>query len=324
MVMMTRRARLGTGLLCLASSYLFTDAPTFAQTYLTAPVRIITQVGAGNGPDVALRIVAEHLARMWGQQVVVVNQPGAGGLFAARAAIAAQPDGHTLILAGASAYVGLSELQRNLPFRMTDFVPIGLLGEVPMVVAASPTLAVSSLAELIALSNRQPGGLAVATSARGDFPHLAAELFRSRAEADLTPIHYQNMPAAMADVISGRVAASIEGFGGPSARTLKLLAISSHARLPWRPEVPTVAETVPGFVATGWQVVAAPPGTPATMVKKLSDDMYAVLARPDVQRRFQDLGTSTRPMSVPDLSDFIRSEQELWGPVARRVGLATQ
>jgi tripartite-type tricarboxylate transporter receptor subunit TctC len=322
--MMTRRHWLRTGLLCLASSYLPAGAPALAQAYPAAPVKIVTQVGAGNGPDVALRIVAEHLGRMWGQQVVVVNQPGAGGLFAARTAIAAPPDGHTLILAGASAYVGLSELQRNLPFRMTDFVPIGLLGEVPMVITASPALPVNSLAGLIALSKKRAGGLTVATTARGDLPHLATELFRDRAEADLTPVHYPSMAQAMTDVISGRVAASIEGFGGPSARTLKLLAIASRARLPWRPEVPTVAETVPGFVATGWQVVAAPPGTPAAIVKKLSDDLHTVLARPDVQQKFQDLGTSTRPISALELSDFIRSEQELWRPVIRRFSLAQQ
>ncbi len=315
---------LRTGLLCLAAGCVPASSSALAQAYPTGPVKIVTQIGIGNGPDVALRIVAEHLGRMWGQQAVVVNQPGAGGLFAARTAVSAAPDGHTLLLAGASAYVGLSELQRNVTFRMTDFVPIGFLGEVPMVIAASPALPVNSLAEFIALSKKQPGGLTVATTARGDLPHLAVELFRSRAEADLTPVHYQNMSSAMTDVVSGRVAASMEGFGGPSARTLKLLAIASRERLPWRPDVPTVAETVPGFAATGWQVVVAPPGTPASIVQKLREDLRTVLTRPDVNQKFQDLGTSTRQMSEQELSDFIRSEQELWRPVIKRLSLATQ
>jgi tripartite-type tricarboxylate transporter receptor subunit TctC len=311
-------------LICLAASCLPAIRPALAQSYPTGPVRIVTQIGAGNGPDVALRIVAEHLGRMWSQQTLVVNQPGAGGLFAARTAIAAAPDGHTLLMAGASAFVGLSELQPNLQFRMNDFVPICFFAEVPMVIAVSPTLPVGSLAELIALSKKQPGGLTAATTARGDLPHLALELFRSRAGADLTPVHYQNMSSAMTDVISGRVAASMEGLGGPSARTLKLLAIASRYRLPWRADAPTVSETVPGFVATGWQAIVAPPGTPANVVQKLREDFQTVLARPDVNQKFQDLGTSTRHMSEQELSDFIRSEQQLWRPVIKGVSQATR
>ena len=322
--MTTHRKWLRAGLLCLLAPSALAASPALAQTYPAGPVKIVTQIGAGNGPDVALRIVAEQLGKMWGQQAVVVNQPGAGGLFAARTAAAAPPDGYTLLMAGASAFVGLSELQSNLSFSMNDFIPVGFLGEVPMVIAASPALPVRSLAELLALSKKQPGGLTVATSARGDLPHLAVELFRSQAKAELTPVHYPAMSQAMTDVISGRVAASMEGLGGPSARTLKLLAIASRERLPWRADVPTVAETVPGFVATGWQVVVAPPGTPASIVQKLREDLRTVLARADVIQKFQDLGMSTRQISAQELSDFIRSEQELWRPVIKRLTLATR
>jgi tripartite-type tricarboxylate transporter receptor subunit TctC len=310
-------------LLCLAATCLLSNGPAIAQAYPAGPVKIVTQIGAGNGPDVALRIVAEHLSKMWGQQVVVVNQPGAGGLFAARTAIAAPADGSTLFMAAASAFVGLSELQPNLKFTMNDFVPIGFFGEVPMVIAASPALSVISLTELMALS-KKPGGITVATAARGDLPHLALELFRSRSKTDLTVVHYPKMASAMPDVISGRVAASMEGLGGPSARTLKLLAIASRERLPWRADVPTVAETVPGFVATGWQAIVAPPGTPAAIVKKVSDDLQTVLALPEVKQKFEALGTSTRRMSAPELADFIRSEQALWKPVIKTLGSATR
>ena len=319
--MTAHRRCLGMGLLCFVATVAAAGSAAQSQVYPAAPVKIVTQIGAGNGPDVALRIVAEHLGKLWGQQVVVINQPGAGGLFAARTAIAAPPDGYTLLMAGASAFVGLSELQPDLPFRMNDFVPVGFLGEAPMVIAASPALSVGSLPELLALSKKQPGGLTVATPVRGDLPHLALELFRDRAAVDLTPVHYQTMAQAMTDVVSGRVAASMDGLGGPSARgQLNLLAIASRVRLPWRPNVPTVAETVPGFVATGWQVIVAPPGTPGPIVQKLHDDLRTILARADVNQKFQDLGTSTRQMSGPELSEFIRAEQELWKPVIRRLG----
>lgn len=313
------------GLVSLAATCFFAGSSALAQSYPTGPVKIITQIGAGNGADVALRIVADHLSKIWGQQVVVANQPGAGGLFAARAAAAAPPDGHTLFMAVASTFVALPEMQSNLPFNMSDFVPIGFVGEVPMVVAVSPTLPANSLAELIALSRKQRGTLSAATTPRGDMPHLAAELFRLRSGADLTLVNYQTMSLAMNDVISGRVAAAVDGLGGPSARgQLKLLAIASRSRVASRPDVPTVAETVPGFVATGWWVLVAPPGTPASIVNKLSNDLRAVLARPDLNDRFEQLGTLTRAMSPQELSKFIRSERELWKPIIRQVGLAKQ
>jgi tripartite-type tricarboxylate transporter receptor subunit TctC len=306
---------------------LFASAPAAAsaQTYPNGPVRIITQIAAGNGADVALRIVASHLSEMWGHQAVVVNQPGAGGLIAARAAAAAQPDGHTLFMAVTSTLVALPETQANLPFKVDDFVPIGFVGEVPMVIAASPTLPVNSLPELIALSKKHPEGLGVATPPRGDLPHLAVELLRSRTGANLIAIHYQAMSQAINDVISGRVPIAMEGLGGPSARgQLKLVAVASRARLASRPNVPTVAETVPGFVATGWWALVAPPGTPSAIVRRLSDDLAKVLARADVNQKFQQLGSVTRPMSPQELSDFIRNERALWKPVIRQAGLAAR
>jgi tripartite-type tricarboxylate transporter receptor subunit TctC len=313
------------GLLGLLAASVPAGSFTQAQTYPTGPVKIITQIGAGNGADVALRIVAAHLGEIWGQQAVVFNQPGAGGLIAARAAAAARPDGHTLFMAVTATFVALPEMQANLPFNVNDFVPIGFVGEVPFLIAASPTLPVNSLPELIALSKKQPAGLTVAVPTRGELPHLAAELFRSRAEAKLTAVHYPNMSQAMPDVITGRVATAIEGLGGPSAKgQLKVLAIASSARLPSHPDVPTVAETVPGFVATGWWVLVAPPGTPASIVQKLSNDLREVLARQDLNQKFQELGTLTRQMSPRELSDFIRSEQQLWKPVIKQVGLAAQ
>jgi tripartite-type tricarboxylate transporter receptor subunit TctC len=321
---MTRHGNwLRVGLLCLAATSVPAGSSAWAQPYPSGPVKIITQIGAGNGPDVALRIIADHLSQMWGQQAVVVNQPGAGGLLAARTAAGAVPDGHTLFMAVASTFVALPEMQANLRFNVNDFVPIGFLGEVPMAVAASPTLAVGSLAELIALSRKRPGGLTVAVSTRGELPHLAAELLRGRSDAELTPVHYPAMPQGVSDVISGRVGVAMDGVAGPIARgQLNLLAVASRGRVPSRPTIPTVAETVPGFVATGWWVLVAPPGTPAPIAKKLSDDLRLVLARPDLNQRFEQLGALTRAMSPQELSNFIREEQQLWKPVIQRLGLA--
>jgi tripartite-type tricarboxylate transporter receptor subunit TctC len=306
-------------LICVASAI---GTAVLAEPYPAGPVKIIVQVGAGNGADIALREVARHLGEHWKQQVVVVNQPGAGGLIAARAAAAARPDGQTLFMALTSTYVALPLMQPNLPFNVNDFVQLGFVGEVPLVIAASPALPVTTLSELLTLSKKRDEGLTVAVPPRGDLPHLAFEVLRSRTGAGLTPVHYPNMSQAMPDVISGRVASAMEGLGGPSARgQLKLLAVAARTRVPAHPDIPAVSETVPDFVATGWWVLVAPRGTPSSVVQKVRADLSKVLARSDLNQKFQNLGTLTRQMSSQELSDFIRSEQQLWGPVIKRLGL---
>jgi tripartite-type tricarboxylate transporter receptor subunit TctC len=302
-----------------------TGRSAHAQSYPAGPVKFITQQRPGGGIDPAIRIVADHLGRMWGQQAVLVNQPGAGGLIAARAAAAAPPDGQTLFFATGTTYFALPEMQPNLPFDVNGFVRIGFVGEVPLAIAVTPALPVNSLRELIALSKRQPGGLNIAAGFRGSMPHLTAELFRSRTGANLTSVHYAGDSQALNDLISGRVPVGVEGLAGPMATgQLKLLAIASVARLSSRPEVPTVAETLPGFAASGWFVLAAPSGTPAAIVKKVGDDLGAVLALPDVKERFDALSVSTRAMSSLELADFIRSERQLWKPIIKQAGLAAQ
>jgi tripartite-type tricarboxylate transporter receptor subunit TctC len=285
-------------------------------------VKFVTQLAAGTGTDPAMRVVIDQLGKMWGQQTVLINQPGAGGAIAARTAATAAPDGTTLFMAVASTFVVLPETQLSLPFNVNDFVPIGFVGEVPIAIAATPTFPANSLAELIALSKRQPGGLSVSAGFRGGMTHLAAELLRSRSSAELTPVFYPSSAQAMNDLITGRVPIGVEGLAGPiAAGQLKLLGVASAARLPSRPELPTVAETLPGFAASGWFALVAPPGTPATIAKKVSDDLRAVLALPEVKQRFDGFSVSTRLMSPPQLSDFIRSERQLWKPVIKQAGL---
>lgn len=292
-----------------------------AQTYPAGPVRFITQLAAGSGTDPAMRIVIDQLSRLWGQQTVLVNQPGAGGALAVRAAHAAAPDGHTLYMAIASTYTVLPVMQPNLPVNVNDFVPVGFVGEVPIAIAVTPTFPANSLADLIALSKRQSGGLSVAIGNRGGITHLTSELFRARSGAELTTIIYPGAAQAMSDVISGRVPIIIDGLAGPIVGgQLKLVAIASPERMAAYPDVATVAETVPGFVATGWFILVAPPGTPAPIVKKIADDLSAVLSRADVRQKFRELSVSTRTMSSPQLADFIASERQLWEPVIRQIG----
>ena len=270
-----------------------------------------------------------HCHRPSRQNVGSANHAGQStgrrGAIAARAAASAAPDGYTLYMAIASTFISLPELQPNLAPSINDFVPIGFVGEVPMAIAVSPALPVNSLPELIAYSRTQQGGLNVAIPNRGGIPHLATELFRERSGAELTYVFYPGSAQAMSDVISGRVPMIIEGLAGPLAGgQVKLLAVASPARLATRPNLPTVSETVPGFAASGWFVLVAPPGTPSSIVRKVSGDLRDVLARADVKQKFDELSLSTRPMSSEELGDFIRSEQQLWKPVIKQIGVAMQ
>jgi tripartite-type tricarboxylate transporter receptor subunit TctC len=294
-----------------------------ADDYPTRPVRIIVSTPAGNGPDVIGRIVADHLTRLWSQQVVILNQPGANGTIAMRAAATSAPDGHTLFLSLFSNYITLPEW--TLPFDAArDFVPIGFVSEQPMLVGVTPALGVNSLRELIAVAKKRPGEINVGVGApRGFLPHLAAEWLRKATRTDMTIVHYPGAAQAITDLITGRIHVMMENlsvFEGPMAGgALKPLAVASDRRWPTLPELPTAAETIPGFVANGWFALVAPPATPQSITHKISDDLRAVLESSELKQRFLELGSYTRPMSPDELTSFIRSQQELWRPVVSEI-----
>jgi tripartite-type tricarboxylate transporter receptor subunit TctC len=301
--------------------------PAQAQSYPTKPVSIITASAAGSGPDVIGRIVAEKLSQIWSQQVLMVNRPGAGGAIAGQAAASAERDGHTLYLAISSTFIVLPVTQPRLPFDLRrDFVPIGLVGEQPRVVAASPALGVNTLAEMVALAKKRPGELSYTASNRGTIPHLAGELLQKRAGFEMTFVPYLGVAKGLHDVLGGRVAVAVESLSGLAGaiegKLLKPLAVTSERRLGRLPEVPAVAETLPGFHASGWFALMAPAGTPEAIVQKVSDDLRKALENPELRRRIEAIGTYARPMPRAETAEFIAREQELWQPVVRGIGLA--
>jgi tripartite-type tricarboxylate transporter receptor subunit TctC len=206
----------------LATLLVFTaSGPTAnAENYPTRPVRIILSVPAGNGPDVIGRVVADHLARLWGQQVVILNQPGASGATAIRAAGTSAPDGYALFLSTTSNYISLPEWK--WPFDIArEFAPIGLVSESPLLVGVTPALGVNSLPELIAAAKKRPGEIRVGVGTlRGFLPHLTAEWLRRATGTDMTMVHYAGSAQAITDLIAGRVHVAIENlsvFEGPIA-----------------------------------------------------------------------------------------------------------
>jgi tripartite-type tricarboxylate transporter receptor subunit TctC len=318
---------LGSAAIILAFAQLTPSAE--ASDYPSRPVKVITQGAAGSGPDVIARLVAEDLGRLWRQQVLVVNHPGAGGVMAARAAATAEPDGYTLYIPTITSFVIMPEVQHKLPFDMVrDFVPIGFVAETPMMIGVSPALGVTTLQDFISVAKKRPGELFYAANSRGSLPHLTGELFRNRTGADVTFVPYGGAAAGLQDLMGGRISMIVESVGALSGAvqggSVKPLAVASARRLPNLPDLPTVAETSPGFEAIGWFVLSGPAMTPTDIVHKINQDLNRVLAQPELARRFEDLGAFARAMSPKEVIEFIRKEEQVWRPLVRQMGLNTQ
>jgi tripartite-type tricarboxylate transporter receptor subunit TctC len=300
-----------------------------AADYPTKPVQIINQAAPGSGTDVLGRIVAEQLAQRLGQQVVILSRPGAGGLIAAQAAAAAEPDGYTLYMPSSSALMVLPQTHRHLPFDFhRDFVYVGMIGTQPLLVAASPNLGVSSLPELIALAKKEPGKILYAGNTPGTLPALTGEMLKQRAGIDLTFVPYPGFAAGLTDLKGGRISVIFESLSAlaPAVQdgSVKLLAVASDQRLPQFPDVPTVGETLPGFIATGWLALLARTGTPDSIVQTLSTALRASLGDPELKKKFADLATLPAPMTPAEMQVFIQHEEKNWIPVIQKAGLTVE
>jgi len=296
--------------------------------YPNKPIRIITHSAAGGAPDVMLRIVGERLTAELGQQVIVLNQPGAGGAVAARAGAAAAPDGYTLYMPAASAFVTLPGLQPNLPLAVPrDFLPIGFVGEQPMFLTVTPELGVTTLKDFIAKAKAQPGKLSYASTGRGTMTNLTGELLKARAGIDVLLVPYTGgAPQALTDAAGGRVSMVIEGLaalaGSIQGGTMKAIAVGSPERLPDFPNLPAAAETLPGFNARGWAVLVAPVGTPEPIVNKVSEALRKVAGESEVQKKLATTGSYARPMSPAETMALIQGEQQMWRPILEKIAAA--
>jgi tripartite-type tricarboxylate transporter receptor subunit TctC len=301
-----------------------------AQTepYPSKPVRIIVDSAPGSATDVSARLMAERLSQVWGQQAVVDNRPGAGGSIAARAGQSAPPDGYTLYVGAASTFTALKGapgVAPNLPIELPrDFTPIGFMTQQPMFIAAAPSLGIKSLPELIALAKQKPGELSYATTGRGRITHLTMELLQKRAGIKLQMIPYTGGPtAAMADLATGRVNVVLEGYaglaGGLNSGSIKGIAVASRQRLDDFKDLPTVAETLPGFIAGGWNVLLAPVGTPDAIIQKANADLRKALDENVLKSKLAALGAYLLPMTPAEVTAFAQEQQQTWRPIAEHV-----
>jgi tripartite-type tricarboxylate transporter receptor subunit TctC len=296
--------------------------------YPNRAVRIIVDSAPGSATDVTLRIIAERLSRIWNQQVITLNHPGAGGSIAARVAAQSPNDGYTLSFAAASTFTALAGapgVPANLPIRIPrDFVPIGFVSQQPMFLAASPKSGINSISDLIAEAKKRPGEISYATTGIGRITHLTMELLQIRAGIKLQMIPYAGGPSqALSDVIAGRVHVVLDGYGGvgpgiESGQT-RGIAVATMKRLPEFPKLPTVAETLPGFFAGGWNVLVAPLGTSDAIVRKVSADLRTALDDKEVRAKLAVIGTYVNPMTPEQLTAFVQDQQKIWQPVAEAV-----
>src|SRR5262245_6608667 len=298
-----------------------------AQTtkYPEKPVSIISDAPPGSTHDVYARFVAAGLTKAWGQQVVIVNHHGANGSIAARAATEAAPDGYTLFMQALSTFVALQSVAPDLPLRLPwSLLPLAFTSENPMFVAVTPGVGVSKLPELIALAKKQPETISTAETGVGRLTHLTGMMLQDRANIQLLPVPYNAGPAsALSDVSAGRVSMIIEGYSGivgaVKSGQVKLIAVAAAQRLTQFPDLPTVAETIPGFSATGWQVLVAPRGTPDAIITKVEADLAKVVSDPEFQKLLANIGSYSHAMNAKEALAFVEQQQATWLPLLDKI-----
>jgi tripartite-type tricarboxylate transporter receptor subunit TctC len=295
--------------------------PAQADDYPTKPIRIISDSAPGSAVDVTFRMVMDRLGTVLGQQIVPVDQPGASGAIAAHAASESIADGYTMFAPALSLFISLPGKAENLPIILPrDFLPVASLIEQPMFICANTASGLKTLPDLIALAKKEPGKLSFAATGIGRITHLTGLLLQSKAGIQLQVVPYTGGPAAaLTDVIGGRIPLIIEGYSGLAgaiqAHTLTVLAVASTHRLPDFPDLPTVAETLPGFAAGGWQGIVAPLGTPAAAIQKVNDGIRKVLGEQDLAKQLAQRGGYVDPMSPTEVNAFINAQQTQWRPV---------
>jgi tripartite-type tricarboxylate transporter receptor subunit TctC len=296
-----------------------------AADFPSKPVRFVTGANAGSTGDVLGRVLADGLATLWKQPTIVDNRPGGGGVIASQATLAAPADGHTVCICAGSYVTITPATTANMPYDVDkDFTPIAFIAEIPLVIGARPDLPYKTLPELIAYAKANPDKVNYAANTPGTFPNLATEYFSQRAGIQMHFIPYKGSAPALADIMGGRLDLVVEGVaalgGAIKGGQLRPLAVTSTRRDPTLPEVPAIAETIPGFSAVGFYVVLAHAKTPEPLAAKLSEDFRQVLAKPDVAAKLADTGNYVRPMTRQEVSAFIKREREIWGGLVQKLG----
>lgn len=297
-----------------------------AQSYPAKPVRIVVPFPPGQSADTMMRILAEQLGPVMGQQFVVENRPGAGGVIGTEYVAKQPPDGYTLLMAASGTFAISPSLQAKLPYDpLKDFEPVTAVAGVAQAFVVNPAFPAKSIADLIRLAKEKPGALAYGSSGNGTTQHLMVEQFASMAGIKLLHVPYKGSSPALTDLMSGQIPFLSDTI--PAVRPLiqagkvRPIAVTSIKRQPFLPEVPTLDEQgVKGYDAVGWIAVAAPAGTPAPILDRLAAEIQKIVAAPATKKRFDDFGFVAMTEQRSQFTDFVKSELVKWRKVVQDSG----
>ena len=296
-----------------------------AQAYPSRPVRWIVGFPPGGGADTVTRIVGQPLSERLGQQVIIENRPGASTNIAAQAVINSPPDGYTLLYYGASTLINASMFP-NLPFDVRrDIAPVSGLAAFPMMLVVNPSVPAKTVAELIAHAKANPGKVTMASFGTGSASHLAGELFKMMAGINMVHVPYRGGAPMVTDLIAGQVQVAFDVMvtSLPHVRTggLRALGVAGNNRFDMLPDVPTVAETVPGYEARTWAGVGVPKGTPTEIIARLNHEINAGLANPTIKSRLAEIGTIPMIFTSAEFGAYVAAESEKWAKVVKFAGI---
>jgi len=300
-----------------------------AQNYPDRPVKIVVPFPAGGTADAVPRLVAEWLTRKWGQPVLIENRTGAAGNIGAETVFRAEPDGYTLLSAPPPPLVINQSLYPKLGYDANKFEPIVVLAQVPNgLIVNADKIKANTVAEFIEYVKQNPGKVTSATQGNGTTSHLTSELFALMAKVKFSNVPYRGSAPALQDLLGGNVDVMFDNLGVSlplvQAGKLKLLAVASAKRMPSLPNVPTLAETLPGFEAVAWYGVVAPPGTPKAIIDKINADVNEALAQPEMKESLAKLSAEVFGGSVDHAAKYMREEVARWGGVIKAADIKVQ
>jgi len=321
--------RYGRGVLTLVLALAFSLIVNFAQAqsagFPDRPIKMVVGFAAGGSTDVAARIVAQKMSEILGQSVLVENRPGASGLLAAADVAKSPPDGYTLMMASQTVLAVAPRLYRKATVDpVKDFTPVAYCGASPLVLVVNPSFPAHTTSEVIAMAKAQPGKIIFGTGGAGTTPHIASEMFQFAAGIKMTHVPYRGEAGAINDLVAGQIPAMFANLsaimGQLKAGTVRAIAVTSPERSPLTPDVPTVAETLPGYAAETWFGLIAPAGTPHGVIAKLNSATLQALASADTKKRYADLGmtvNSTGGTTPEQVDAYIKSEVVKWAKVIK-------
>lgn len=313
----------------MAAALLMVCASASAQsTYPTKPVHLLVPYAAGGAVDILARTLGDAVSKTWNQTVVIENRPGAGGVVASQALVAAAPDGYTLMVV-ASGHPTNPFLFPKLPYdTFKDFTAITLLASSPNMLLVRADSPYKTLADVIAAAKAKPGSLSFGHAGNGTSQHLAGTLFKTMAKIELEPISYKGGAPALNDLLGGQIPMSFnngpEAVGQIQAGTVRALAVTTAARAPFLPDVPSIAETVPGYDTEVWWGLLGPRGLSDDLTEKLALDFVAALKTDEVQQRLAKLGVSTIGSSPKAFDSKIHADYDKWGPIIQAAGMKAE